>query len=200
MSRSNGENQKNDVVKIRRKTSKTKKQNKFWIFFITIFSFAISAILMFVSQRIFEGVNFLAAIIVLLLIILISIAFDIFGLAVATADEKPFHAMASRKYHGAKRAIRLIRNADRVASFSHDVVGDICGIISGAISAFIILRVGSVFPLIDVAVLGILLSGFVASLTIGGKAVGKRFAIRNSTYIVYKVSVIISLFARNNKN
>jgi hypothetical protein len=196
LSRSGSENQKNNGLKFKRNSTKTKKQNKFWIVFITIFSFIISAILMFISQRIFEGVSFLGAIIVLVVIILISIAFDIFGIAVATADEKPFHSMASRKYYGAKRAIMLIRNADRVASFSHDVVGDVCGIISGAISAFIVLRVSSAVPLIDVAVLGILLSGFVASLTIGGKAVGKGFAIRNSTYIVYKISVVIGFFTR----
>ena len=79
------------------------------------------------------GVAFL----ILLAIILIGIIFDIIGMAVATADEKPFHSMASRKVAGASDAIKLLRNAERVSSICNDVVGDICGVVSGSASATI---------------------------------------------------------------
>ena len=58
-------------------------------------------------------------------------------MAVATANEKPFHSMASRKVPGALEAIRLLRNAERVSSICNDVVGDICGVVSGSASATI---------------------------------------------------------------
>lgn len=187
---------KNNKIKFRQNTLKTRNQNRFWVFFITAVSFVASAVLLFVSQRIFNGVSVVVAIIILFIIVLTGIVFDMIGIAVAAANETPFHAMASRKVEGAKRAIKLIRNADKVASFANDVVGDICGVISGTISALIVFRVADSFNLFDAATLGIALSGFVASLTVGGKALGKTFAIRNSCYIVYRVSLFIEIFAR----
>ncbi len=192
----NCKEKKNNKIKFRQNTLRTRKQNRFWVFFITAVSFVASAVLLLVSQRIFSRVSVVVAIIILFVIVLTGIVFDMIGIAVAAANETPFHAMASRKVEGAKRAIKLIRNADKVASFANDVVGDICGVISGTISALIVFRVAASFTLVDAATMGIALSGFVASITVGGKALGKPFAIRNSCYIVYRVSVFIEFFAR----
>ena len=49
--------------------------------------------------------------------------------------------MASRKVPEAEDALRLIRNAGRVSSFCNDVIGDICGVISGSAAAVISARV-----------------------------------------------------------
>ena len=68
-----------------------------------------------------------------------SIFFDIIGIAATAAEEVPFHSMASKKQDGAKWAIILIRNADRVSSFCNDIIGDICGVLSGAVSTYIII-------------------------------------------------------------
>ena len=51
------------------------------------------------------------------------------------------NAMASRKVPEAMEALHLIRNANRVSSFCNDVIGDICGVISGSASAVIAARV-----------------------------------------------------------
>ena len=59
---------------------------------------------------------------ILLVIIFVGIIFDVVGMAVACADETPFHAMASRKIPGAQEAISLLRNAERVSSICNDVV------------------------------------------------------------------------------
>ena len=56
------------------------------------------------------------AFLILLAIVMVGIVFDIIGMAVATADEKPFHSMAARKVPGSQEAIRLLRNAERVSS------------------------------------------------------------------------------------
>ncbi|WDC83794.1 hypothetical protein PL321_14940 [Caloramator sp. mosi_1] len=75
---------------------------------------------------------------VLISIIFVGIIFDIIGVAVTAAEEAPFHSLASRKVKGAKTAVKLIRNADKVSNFCNDVIGDICGVVSGAAGAIII--------------------------------------------------------------
>ena len=72
------------------------------------------------------------------MIIIINIATDTIGTAVTAADIIPFNAMASRKIAGSKLAIKMIKNADKVSNIFNDVIGDMCGIISGAGAAFII--------------------------------------------------------------
>ena len=136
------------------------------------------------------GVAFL----ILLMIVFIGILFDIVGMAVATADEKPFHAMASRKVRGAKECIMLLRNAERVSSICNDVVGDICGVVSGSASATIAAQVLANFELSFASIVPLVLSSLVAALTVGGKAVGKGIAVKRSTDIVYHAGQVIYLF------
>lgn len=178
-------------VRFRPNIISSRNENIVWIVLITVLSFALSATLLFVSSGILENVSLLTAFCVVLVIIFIGIIFDIIGIAVTAADEIPFHAMASRKYYGARRSIRLIRNANKVSSFCNDVVGDICGVISGTASGLIIVGISQKNGIEETTLLGMLMTGLVAALTVGGKAIGKTFAIKNSNYIVYKVSVII---------
>ena len=85
----------------------TKKNDTRWIFFIIILSFVLSVFFLFISNLILEDVSSIVAVFVVLFIVLIGIVFDIIGIAVTAADEAPFHAMASRKYYGAKKSIKL---------------------------------------------------------------------------------------------
>ncbi|NLK87413.1 MAG: Mg2+ and Co2+ transporter CorB [Clostridiaceae bacterium] len=181
-----------DEKKVRFRSSAvagSKGKNIAWVLTITFMSFFISALLTAASSDILREADIFIAILVILLIISISILFDIVGTAVTAAEEAPFHAMASRKMYGARQAIKLIRNADKVSNFCNDVVGDICGIISGAAGAYIIFRVigaKETVSLIELAV-----TGMITALTVGGKALGKNIALHSSNYIIYKVSVII---------
>lgn len=169
----------------------SRRENNIWILLITLISFFISATLLITSSKILESVNYIVAFCVVLGIIIFGIIFDIIGIAVTAADETPFHAMASRKFYGAKQAIMLIRNANKVSSFCNDVVGDICGVISGTASGFIILMISGNSSASETTLFGVIITGLVASITVGGKAMGKTIAIENSNYIVYKVAVII---------
>jgi len=178
-------------VKLRNHLLDSKKEKRRWIFLITILSFFLSASLTFISSRMLQGSHILISFTIVTIIIIINIAFDIIGTAVTAADEAPFHAMASRKVYGAKRAIRLVRNADKVSNFCNDVVGDICGVISGAASAYIVLRIASLGVRLDVAVIDILMTGSVAAFTVGGKALGKSIAISESNNIIYRVAIVI---------
>ena len=153
------------------------------IFFITI---GISALISFLSSTVLEGVGIAVAFAVLLLIVLVGILFDIIGVAVISASEKPFHSMASKKVSGAMEALALLRNAEKASSFCNDVVGDICGVVSGSASA--IIAVQAFASINSNTVSQLIMSALVAGLTIAGKAFGKNFAMQKSTQIVFLVS------------
>jgi len=158
------------------------------IFFVTIL---ISGTISLVSDEVMAGSSVAVAFCILLAIILLGIVFDIIGMAVATADEKPFHSMAARKVPGAHEAIRLLRNAERVSSICNDVVGDICGVVSGSASATI---AALILTSVDVGWprgISLVMSALVAGLTVGGKAIGKTIAVKSCTQIVHLVGRVI---------
>ena len=161
------------------------------IFLVTIF---ISGIISLVSDQVMANSTIAGAFLILLTIVFLGIVFDMVGMAVAAADEKPFHSMASRKVPGAREAIRLLRNAERVSSICNDVVGDICGVVSGSASATIAALVLTNAELSWPKGLSLLLSSLVAGLTVGGKAVGKYFAVNSCTEIVHLVGRILYAF------
>ncbi len=130
----------------------------------------------------------------LFLVIATGIVFDMIGTAAAVADEKPFHAKATKKLKGAGQAILLVRNADKVASFCNDVVGDICGTVSGALGAAIVFQivVGRANLNKYESILTMLMTGLVAALTVGGKASGKRTALKDSEPIIFWVGRVLA--------
>ena len=154
------------------------------IFFVTII---ISGLISLGSEELMASSNTIVAFLILLTIVMIGIIFDIIGMAVATADEKPFHSMAARKVAGAQEAISLLRNAERVSSICNDVVGDICGVVSGSASATIAAQVLQNFEFSWPRLVSLVMSALVAGLTVGGKAVGKTIAINSCTAIVHSV-------------
>ena len=183
-----------------------KRRTRNWVITIFLATIAISAAISLASDLVMSRSSMVVAFFILLLIVLIGIVFDIVGMAVATADEKPFHAMASRKVRGARECIKLLRNAERVSSICNDVVGDICGVVSGSASATIAAQVLSNFELSFASAVPLILSSLVAALTVGGKAVGKGIAVRSSTEIVYHAGQLIyavthvrEIFRRKNK-
>ena len=168
-----------------------KRKNVQWvvtIFFVTIL---ISGTISLVSDEVMANSSVLAAFCILLAIIFLGILFDIIGMAVATADEKPFHSMAARKIPGAYEAIRLLRNAERVSSICNDVVGDICGVVSGSASATIAALILAEVDLGWPRGVSLVMSALVAGLTVGGKAIGKTIAVKSCTQIVHLVGRVI---------
>ncbi|WP_089611062.1 hypothetical protein [Dehalobacterium formicoaceticum] len=135
----------------------------------------------------------------LLAIILVGIIFDIVGTAATAATEAPFHARASRKLPGAKNSIWLVRNADKVANFCNDVVGDICGTVSGSVGAIIAVSLAPTFRSVEDWIVGTAMIGIVSSLTVGGKALGKNMAIRGADKIILIVGQMMSLFQKKPK-
>ena len=174
-------------------SSGKKERNKAlrWVITIFLVTIVISAVITFASNELMAASSVAVAFVILLAIVLIGILFDVIGVAVTSADEKPFHSMAARKVPGAQEAIRLLRNAERVSSICNDVIGDICGVVSGSASAAIAAQVLQKFTFSWPQMVSLVMSALVAGLTVGGKAVGKSFAIGSCTNIVHAAGRVI---------
>ena len=166
------------------------------VFFVTL---DVSGMISLISDEVMARSGLLAAFAILLGIVFLGIIFDIIGMAVATASEKPFHSMAARKVPGAQEAIRLLRNAERVSSICNDVVGDICGVVSGSASATIAALILTHVDLGWPRAVSLAMSALVAGLTVGGKAIGKTIAVNSCTQIVHLVGRVLHTLNRFKK-
>ncbi|WP_170007613.1 hypothetical protein [Bacillus fonticola] len=168
-----------------------------WSMSIAVITFVLAALFSMISNTLLGSLTWTLGLGVVFIIVLIGVVFDMMGMAAAAADESPFHAMASRKVYGAKHSLRIVKNADRFSSFCNDVIGDISGIISGAASATVIVTLthsiqeGNNASLEDG--LNVLLTSFIAALTVGGKALGKTIAIKFSKNIILRVGCVLQL-------
>lgn len=150
----------------------------------------------FFSETTLLGVSLPVALLVLFCIILIGIVFDIIGIAVTYQDVTAYTAMASKKIKGARQAIRLVQNAGTVSNICNDVVGDICGIVSGAMGAAIAVRLLIKASQVNDLIISIAISSLIAAFTVGGKAVGKKIAMRHSHQVVFGIGRIFAFFSR----
>ena len=172
----NSKNKENDHSKIK------------WFIQVFITTFILSICFSYISTNGVTNLNLISSIIILIAVIGIGIIFDIIGVAVTVANEHEFHAKATKKVNGAKTSIKLIKNAAKVANICADVIGDVCGVLSGAISAMISAKLSEKIG----TDLQFIISAIVASLTVGGKALGKEVANKNSTQIVHFVGTMLS--------
>lgn len=176
--------------------ARKKKNNVKWLITITILAFCISFVFSLISEMALSNVNLIIGIVILILFIGIGIIFDMIGVAVTSTTESPLNAMSSKKITGAKKAVSFKKNADRVSSFCNDVIGDICGIISGSAGVTITATISDMYNL-NIFWVGLVMTSIIAALTIGGKAVCKGIAMKNSNQIVYLTAKVISVFEKN---
>lgn len=174
---------KSDPSAVKKQRNKTAR----WVITIFFVTIVVSALISLISEEVMASSSIIVAFLILFVIVLIGILFDIIGVSVTSADETPFHAMAARKVPGAKESIRLLRKAEKVSSICNDVVGDICGVVSGSASATIAAQVLRSFEFSWPRMVVLIMSALVAGLTVGGKAIGKTFAVNSSTQIVHSV-------------
>lgn len=167
-----------------------------WVITIFLVTIVVSGTFFTISEEIMSATTIGASFCILLVIVFIGIIFDIIGVAVTSANETPFHSMAARKVPGAREAISLLRNAERVSSICNDVVGDICGVVSGSAAANIAAQLLAHFEFSWPAIIGLAMSSLVSGVTVGGKAVGKTFAVNSSTAIVHFVGKVIWFLRR----
>lgn len=186
---------KNKRIKVKSNHTGNKKFSISWLLITVVLTFFLSVIISAVASSRLQDVALSVAFAVLFLIILTGILFDMIGMAVATASDVPFHAMASRRVPGAYYSIRLIKHNEKVSSICNDVIGDICGIVSGSVGSVIVAEVVLVHGF-NFLLTSLLITGIISALTVGGKAAGKTVAINNCNAIIYAVGKIIYFFGR----
>ena len=188
----------NLVNQTQKKENKKKEQiDKIWLLKILVAAFSISFILSFIANATIPNLSLALGIIITLTFIFIGVCFDIVGVSVTAAEESVFHSMNSRKVKAADLAVKFKKNADKVSTFCCDVIGDICGVVSGAagttIAAILITDYHT-----NIIVTGLIITATISSLTIGGKAIGKTLAINKGNIILYEFAKIVSYFYKNN--
>lgn len=175
------------------KLKEKQKKNRKWMIQIFFMAFLISVMFSFVSETMIPKLSTIFGVLLILVFILLGIIFDMIGVAVTASDEAPFHSMSARKVKGANIAVLLKKNADKVGSFCNDVIGDICGVVSGSAGAIIASSFAQTLH-VSPFLMSLLVTGLIAAFTIGGKAIGKSFAINQSDMILYKVAKFMSYF------
>ena len=182
------------VIESKRKEKINKKKTEYkWMLKIVLIAFALSFGLSYVSQVTIPNLSLFFGILITLLFIGIGILFDIIGVSVTSSDETVFHSMNSRKVPGADIAVKFKKNASKVSNFCCDVVGDVCGVISGTAATAIATILANQFNW-SLLFTGLFVAAIVAALTIGGKALGKGFAINKSDIILYQFAKTVSHF------
>jgi CBS domain containing-hemolysin-like protein len=172
-----------------------------WLAKMAALTFVLSIMFATTAGVVMRKINIFFSVLLLLLIIIVGIVFDIIGVATTTADTVPFHSMASRKIKEAKNAIELINSKEKVANFCNDVIGDTCGIISGYGCTSLIFQILLKNKRKDSNefknLLDILITGLVAAITVGGRSIGKNYAISNCNNIVFYVAKVLYFFKLN---
>ena len=164
-----------------------------WIIKVFLFTFFITLIVSGISNYVSNHSNLIILIIITIIIITIGIIFDMIGTSILSANEANFHSMASYKVKGSKESIKLIKNRSNIANFCNDVVGDICGIISGSMGAMIAITVANILK-IDITIVALIVASIISSTTVVGKAIGKKYATRKSDIIILLVGKLLMTF------
>jgi len=161
-------------------------------------SFVLAVAVSYISNLTLAKVPAFVAFLVVLLLVGIGVAFDILGTSVTAAEQVPLNAMAAKRVAGARQGLWLVRNADRVANFANDVVGDVASAVTGAAGTTVALQISGMVGAGDLTnrifTLGVV--GLIAALTVGGKAAGKTFAIEHATDVVLVAGRVLYGFER----
>ena len=182
--------------KVKRK--KQKRRVPAWLVWglgVLVLSFALTVLFSFLTEVSVKGSPLYVCIIVLVVLLIVNIVCDVLANAIISCNPEAFHAMASKKIKGAKRAVSFCRNATKLSSIFADVIGDICGIVSGAAGTALIVHFsvsGTVYELI--ASIGV--SAVIGALTVGGKAIFKHFAIKYNKQIVFGFAKFTTVFKK----
>ena len=171
------------------------KNKDTWIYKVFFMAFFLAVLFSSASNYIANEFNSIVLIVIIVIVILIGIIFDIVGVSVLSATEATYHAKAAQKVKGAKESVDLLKNAPKVSNFCNDVIGDICGIVSGGLGAVLALELSLNFS-INPLWFTIGITSLISATTVGGKAIGKNIASAKCGSIVFAVGKILSIFKK----
>ena len=184
------------------KTSAIEVKRYKWAFKMFVVSLCLSSLFSLLSQTVLSHLGVILAAATIMLFILVSVVFDMIGIAITSANESFFKTQLENHVKGSTIAIKLKKHSEKVCSFCADVVGDICGILSGAAGACIIMSLAKNISNSSVVILiSTLVSSLIAGLTILFKALMKGYAIKNANKIILRLGKLLEkLFFYNKKN
>lgn len=181
------------------KSLKSKKKRPYawlaWGISVLFISFALTVIFSFMTEVAIKDSAAFVCVIVLFALLVLNIGCDVLANAIISCKIECFHAMASNKIKGAKRAVNFCKNATKLSSIFADVIGDICGIVSGAAGTALVVHL-AVSGSTEELIISILVSSVIGALTVGGKAIFKHFAIKYNKQIVFGFARFTTFFKR----
>lgn len=189
----------NKKVKNKKKKKTKKKLMPEWLSWglgVLLLSFTLTVIFSFVTEVSIKGSPLYICIIVLIVLLILNLGCDMLANAIITCQTEVFHAMASNKIKGAKRAVTFCKNATKLGSIFADVIGDICGIISGAAGATLVIYIAAEGGTTIELIASICVSAVIGAMTVGGKALLKHFAIKYNKQIVFGFAKFTTLFKK----
>ncbi len=179
---------------------KTKKRPPEWLLWgvgVLFLSFGLTVVFSFLTELVIdENSSAILCVVVLLVLLVLNISCDVLANAIISCKPEAFHAMASNKIKGAKRAVTFCRNSTKLGSIFADVIGDICGIVSGAAGAALAVIIAVSGDSLVKLVASILVSAIIGALTVGGKAIFKHFAIKYNKKIVFAFARFTTFFKK----
>lgn len=186
---------KNNMVRINSK----KNINLNWsikIFFLTL---ALSISFSILSELVLNTASILISIFIIVLFLTINVFMDMIGVAVTAGSIVEFNKLVKDNIKGAKEGRLLLTNAEKVSVFCCDIIGDICGILSGACGASILIKIISESNSPIKIIISSIISGLIAGLTIFFKSIEKGYAVNSSTNIILKIGKLLSVFKLGNR-
>lgn len=181
---------------------KKAKKKKFppwlsWGLSVLFLSFGLTVVFSFLTELVIsENSPAALCVVVLLVLLVLNISCDVLANAIISCKPECFHAMASNRIKGARRAVTFCKNASKLGSIFADVIGDICGIVSGAAGAVLAVIVAISGNDMAKLIASILVSAVIGALTVGGKAIFKHFAIKYNKNIVFAFARFTTFFKR----
>lgn len=169
------------------------KENVNWIYKVFLLSFILSIVFSSGSSFVANRASSFVLGVIIIIVIAVGIIFDMIGVAFLTSNESSLHAKASKKLKGAKEAISMLKNATQVASICNDVIGDVCGVVSGSLGAVFTINIANHFNL-NIVLITTIITAVISALTVGGKAIFKTIATKKADTIVYTVGKIRAIF------
>ncbi len=167
-----------------------------WGVSVLFLSFALTIIFSFLTEVAIKNSPAAICVVVLLVLLVLNISCDVLANAIISCKPEAFHSMASNKIKGAKRAVSFCRNASKLGSIFADVIGDICGIVSGAAGTALVVHIALAGDSVAELITSILVSAIIGALTVGGKALFKHFAIKFNKQIVFGFAKFTTFFKR----
>lgn len=191
-------NAKQDKKQSEKKSVKKGGLKNHWAIKATVITFFLSAFFSLLSE-LTASAGIIVTTLLLVFLIFCGVLFDGVGVSVAACELAPLMSMASKKVPGAKTAIKLVKNAEVVSNICNDVIGDCCGILSGACASAVVIKLMMILPGTYEKIIAIVMSAVVSALTVGGKAFLKNVAINNAKDFVMFTSKVISVFIKEKR-